>query len=237
MVRELAGFAYNGEKSFCDFAGTSSDVKPIGNFITGSRFVEVDTGIVFLYDEASQSWFAQGSGNGKTVINEATVTLGSAVKYDGTQKTKSVSSVVLGETTLTADTDYEVKDNTGTEIGNYTLYIVGKGSYTGVIAEAWSIAKGDGSVSASPDSLSLTAEGDDGTSTLTVTGDGPISVSSSAEAVATAEIDGTTVTVHPLTEGPATITVTMAASDHYTTATNTIAVTVSAPQDDQGVEG
>ena len=237
MIRELVGFAYDGEKKFCDFAGVSSDTKPTGNFITGSRFIEVDTGIEYLYDEESQTWTAQGSGNGKTLITGATVTLGSAVKYDGTQKTKTVSSVVLGTTTLTANTDYEVKDNTGTEVGDYTLYIVGKGSYTGVIAEAWSIEKGDGSVSASPDSLSLTAEGDDGTSTLTVTGDGPISVSSSAEAVATAEVDGTTVTVHPLTEGSATITVTMAASDHYTTASDTISVTVSAPEDDQGGEG
>ena len=236
MVRELAGFAYDGEKKFCDFAGMSSDTKPTGNFITGSRFIEVDTGVVFLYDETSQSWFSQGSGNGKTLITGATVTLGSAVKYDGTEKTKSVSSVVLGETTLTENTDYIVKDNKGTEVGNYVLHIVGIGSYTGAISEDWSIAKGDGSVSASPDSLSLTAEGDDGTSTLTVTGDGPISVSSSAESVATAEVDGTTVTVHPLTEGSATITVTMAASDHYTTASDTISVTVSAPEDNQGGE-
>lgn len=236
MVRELAGFAYNGDNSFCDFAGVSSDTKPIGNFITGSRFVEVDTGVVFLYDETSQSWFPQGSGNGKTLITGATVTLGSAVKYDGTEKTKSVSSVVLGETTLTENTDYVVKDNKGTEVGNYVLHIVGIGSYTGTISEDWSIAKGDGSVSASPDSLSLTEGGDNGTSTLTITGDGPISVSSSAEAVATAEVDGTTVTVTPVAEGSATITVTMAATDHYTTASDTISVTVAAAEDDQGGE-
>ena len=153
------------------------------------------------------------------------------MKYDGTQKTKSVSSVVVGTTTLTENTDYIVKDNTGTEIGNYVLHIVGIGSYTGVLSEDWSIEKGDGSVTASPDTLSLTAGSDDGTSILSVTGDGVINVSSSAEAVATAEVSGTTVTVHPLAEGSATITVTMAASDHYTTASDTISVTVAEAQE------
>lgn len=231
MVRELAGFAYDGEKKFCDFAGMSTDTKPTGKFITGSRFVEVDTGIPYLYDEESNVWIAQGSGNGKTLITGATVTLGAGLKYDGTEKTKSVTSVVLGTTTLTANTDYEVIDNKATEIGDYVLHIVGKGNYTGVIAKDWSIAKGDGSVSASPDSLSLTEGGEDGTSTLTVTGDGEISVESSAEAVATAEVEGTTVTVKPVAEGSATITVTMAASDHYTTAFDTISVTVAAAEE------
>ena len=228
MVRELAGFAYDGEKKFCDFAGMSSDTKPTGNFITGSRFVEVDTGIHYLYDEESNTWTAQGSGNGKTVITGATVTLGSAVKYDGTEKTKSVSSVVLDTTTLTANTDYEVIDNTGTEIGNYTLYIVGKGSYTGVIPKAWSIDQGTGSVSASPDSLSLTAGGDDGTSTLTVTGDGEVTAESSDEDVATVAVSGTTVTVTPVAAGSATITVTLAETVHYSTASDTISVTIEA---------
>ena len=231
MVRELAGFAFDGAKKFCDFAGMSTDTKPTGNFITGSRFVEVDTGIPYLYDEESNTWMIQGSGNGKTLITGATVTLGAGLKYDGTEKTKSVTSVVLGTTTLTANTDYEVIDNKATEIGTYTLYIVGKGNYTGVIPKEWTIAKGDGSVTASPDSLSLTEGGEDGASTLTVTGNGEITVESSADDVATAEVEGTTVTVKPVAEGSATITVTMAATDHYTTASDTIAVTVAAAED------
>ena len=227
MIRKLVDRYFNEDDKYSEMFGLSSDDKPTKGLITGSRFTEVDTGIVYLFDEESGIWTAQNSGNGRTNIKGATVTLGAAVKYDGTEKTKAVSSVVIGTTTLTEDTDYIVKGNKATEIGNYVLYIVGTGSYTGVIAKGWSIAKGDGSVTASPDSLSLTAEGDNGTSTLTVTGDGPISVSSSAEAVATAEVSDGTVTVHPLTAGSATITVTMAATDHYTTASDTIAVTVA----------
>ena len=219
---------------YCEFAGLSSDEKPDENLLTGSKFQEVDTGIIYLFDEESATWTPSNAGNGKTSIKGATVTLGAAVKYDGTEKTKSVSSVKIGATTLTENTDYIVKDNTGIEVGDYTLHIVGIGSYTGIIAEDWSIAKGDGSVTASPDSLSLTAEGDDGTSSLTVTGDGPISVSSSAEAVATAEVSDGTVTVHPLAAGSATITVTMAATGNYTTASDTIAVTVAEAEDNGG---
>ena len=228
MVREFVNETFAGDRSYRVFFGLSTDDKPTGlKIITGSKFTEVDTGIIYLFDEESATWTPCNAGNGKTSIVGATVTLGAAVKYDGTEKTKSVSSVKIGSTTLTENTDYIVKDNTGIEVGDYTRHIVGIGSYTGIIAEEWSIAKGDGSVSASPDSLSLTAEGDDGTSTLTVTGDGQISVSSSAEAVATAEVSDGTGTVHPLTSGSATITVTMAATDHYTTASDTIAVTVA----------
>ena len=230
MIRKLVDRYFNEDDKYTEMFGLSSDDKPSEGLVTGSKFVEVDTGIEYRFDEESASWIPQNSGNGKTSIQGATVTLGSALKYDGTEKTKAVSSVVLGETTLTANTDYIVKDNKATDVGSYVMYIVGIGSYTGVIAEDWSIAKGDGSVTASPDSLSLTAEGDDGTSTLSVTGDGEISVSSSAEAVATAEVNGNTVTVHPLAEGSATITVTMAASDHYTTASDTISVTVAEAQ-------
>ena len=237
MIRKLVDRYFNEDDKYSEMFGLSSDNKPIGGLITGSKFIEVDTGIVYLFDEESATWTPSNSGNGKTNIKGATVVLGSALKYDGTAKTKSVSSVKIGATTLTENTDYIVKDNTATEIGNYVLHIVGIGSYTGIIAEEWSIGKGDGSVTASPDSLSLTAEGDDGTSTLSVTGDGEISVSSSAEAVATAEVSDGTVTVHPLTAGSATITVTMAATDHYTTASDTIAVTVAEPTPPDDGEG
>ena len=229
MIRNVVERAFTPTLKYIEAFGLSTDTKPTSGIITGSKFTEVDTGIEYRFDDESRTWTPQNSGNGKTSIIGATVTLGSAVKYDGTEKTKAVSTVKIGSTTLTENTDYIVKDNTGTEIGSYVLYIVGIGSYAGAIAEPWTIGKGTGSVSASPDSLSLTAGGDNGTSTLTVTGDGEITVESSAEAVAMAEVSGTTVTVHPVAEGSATITVTMAASDHYTTASDTISVTVTEP--------
>ena len=231
MIRKLVDRYFNEDDKYVEMFGLSSDDKPVEGLITGSKFIEVDTGIEYRFDEESGTWTPQNSGNGKTSIKDATVTLGASVSYDGTEKTKAVSSVKIGSTTLVEDTDYIVKDNKATEIGDYVLHIVGIGSYTGVLSENWSIGIGTGSVSASPDSLSLTAGGENGTSTLTVTGDGEISATSSAEAVATVAVSGTTVTVTPVAEGSATITVTMAASDHYTTASDTISVTVAEAQE------
>lgn len=228
MIRKLTDRYFNMGKKYAEIFGTSSDDKPVEGLVTGSKFTEVDTGIIYLFDETGVEWFAQGSGNGKTSIAGATVTLGSSPVYNGSQKTQSVSSVKLGATTLTENTDYKVKGNTGTDVGDYELQIVGIGSYTGAIIEAWEIAKGSGSVTASPDSLSLTEGGDNGTSTLTIVGDGAVSVASSTAAVATASVSGTTVTVVPVGAGSATITVTLADGEKYEGGTDTISVTVEA---------
>ena len=232
MIRKLVDRYFTEDRKYAEIFGMSSDDKPVEGLVTGSKFTEVDTGIVYLFDEVSQEWFAQGTGNGKTSIAGATVTLGSSPAYNGTQKTQTVSSVKIGATTLVADTDYKIKGNTATDVGSYVLQIVGIGSYTGAISEGWQIVKGSGSVTASPDSLSLTEGGDAGTSALTVVGDGEVSVSTSAKAVATASVEGTTVTVVPVAEGSATITVTLADGEKYEGGTDTISVTVEAASDD-----
>ena len=172
------------------------------------------------------------TGNGKTSIVGATVTLGSSPAYDGTEKTQSVSSVKIGSTTLTENTDYKVINNTGTLPGTYTLHVVGIGSYCGVIAKSWTITKADGSVTASPDTLSLTEGEDAGESMLTVVGDGAVSVSSSDATVATAALnaDGTKVVVTPVAAGSATVTVTLAEGTLYDGGSDTISVTVSAAE-------
>lgn len=36
--------------------GTSSDTKPTAGYANGSTFVEVDTGKLFLFNEAEQTW-------------------------------------------------------------------------------------------------------------------------------------------------------------------------------------
>ena len=148
MIRKLTDRYFTEDRKYAEMFGMSSDDKPAEGLATGSKFTEVDTGIVYLFDEVSGEWFAQGSGNGKTSIAGATVVLGSSPAYDGSQKTQTVSSVKIGSTTLVADTDYKIKNNTGTNVGNYELQIVGIGSYTGAISEAWEITKGSGSVTA-----------------------------------------------------------------------------------------
>lgn len=227
-MRKLVEIMFDENKWYIEAAGMSGETKPTEGIITGSKFTEADTGIESVFDEESGEWFAQNTGNGRTSIAGATVTLGSSPKYDGTEKTQTVSSVKIGATTLVADTDYKVKDNKATDVGAHVLYIVGIGSYTGAVAVDFQIAKGDGSVTASPDSLSLTEGGDAGESALTITGDGAVSVQSSAVAVATAELVGSNVIVTPVGEGSATITVTLAAGHNYNGGTDTISVTVEA---------
>ena len=227
------------EMVYVELACLSGDTKPAGGKImTGSLCVEVDTGAEYRYDEASGMWLAKTPSG--TAITGATVTLGSALTYTGSEQTQAVSSVVVGTTTLTANTDYVIVHNKATDAGTYTLQIVGKGSYYGVIEKEFTVGKASGGVSADPDTLSLEPGGDDGESAITVTGDGALSVTSSAEAVATAEIvvdeedSSVSVLVHPLTAGSATITVTMAATANYTTGSDTISVTVAEPEDDSG---
>ena len=232
MIRALMTKHFDEEKDLVRFAGLSSDEKPVGDLVTGSEFVEVDTGCIYSYDEETQEWFLMKTGNGKTSIVGATVTLGSSPAYDGTEKTQSVSSVKIGSTTLTENTDYKVINNKGTLPGTYTLHIVGIGSYCGVIAKSWTITKADGSVTASPDTLSLTEGEDAGESTLTVVGDGAVSVSSSDATVATAALNaaGTKVVVTPVAAGSATVTVTLAEGTLYDGGSDTISVTVSAAE-------
>ena len=93
MIRTLERKAYTGNLLYCRFVGNSSDSKPTTGIITGSTFLEVDTGKEYLFDESVNEWVATGSGNGRTSIAGATVTLGSALSYTGEELTQTVSSV------------------------------------------------------------------------------------------------------------------------------------------------
>ena len=229
MISKVVELPYKPGKRYVEMFGLSEDEKPVDGLITGSKFTEVDTGDVYRFAEDVGAWLNQKSG--RTSIVGATVVLASSPAYDGTEKTQGVTSVTLGESVLTANTDYVVINNKATFPGSYTLHIVGIGSYSGVISQAFTVTKGSGSVVASPDSFTLTEGGENGESTLTVTGDGAISVESSAKAVATAEVSGGKVIITPVAAGSATVTVTLATGTLYTGGTDTISVTVEAAEE------
>lgn len=46
----------NGVATYFEYAGIHTDTKPTEKVATGSLFVEVDTGDVYIYDEASTTW-------------------------------------------------------------------------------------------------------------------------------------------------------------------------------------
>lgn len=57
MVREFVNQTYTGDRSYREFFGLSTDDKPTGlKIITGSKFTEVDTGDVYMFDEVGKTW-------------------------------------------------------------------------------------------------------------------------------------------------------------------------------------
>ena len=53
MVRILVEKAFTGNTKYIEAAGLSTDEKPKTGVVTGSKFTEVNTGDVYLYDETS----------------------------------------------------------------------------------------------------------------------------------------------------------------------------------------
>ena len=70
MIRKLVDRYFNEEDKYAEMFGLSTDDKPTANLVTGSKFTEVDTGDVYLFDETgsgtwtkvSAGYVAQGEG-------------------------------------------------------------------------------------------------------------------------------------------------------------------------------
>lgn len=76
-------------------------------------------------------------------ITTSMVTLSkTSVSYNGTEQSTTVTVKYNSSTTLAAGTDYEVMGTTSaTDIGTYTVTVIGKGNYTGTIEKTWKINK------------------------------------------------------------------------------------------------
>ena len=64
MIRNIVERCFDqaqaGPKRYVEAAGLSTDAKPTAGLVTGSLFLEADTGRVYVYDEASGSWTRRG---------------------------------------------------------------------------------------------------------------------------------------------------------------------------------
>lgn len=91
-------------------------------------------------------------------ITNAAVTLSeTSFVYTGSEQSVTVSSVKLGEVTLTADTDYEVTGGTtGTNNGSYTVTVTGKGNYKDTASAAWSIGLATPAIETLPTASAIT---------------------------------------------------------------------------------
>ena len=57
MIRVLVEKGFDGQKNYIEAAGLSTDTKPVENIVTGSLFMEVDTGDVYAFSEGdTPSW-------------------------------------------------------------------------------------------------------------------------------------------------------------------------------------
>lgn len=47
---------FEGSKVLVTFAGLSTDQKPVGAFVNGSKYVCVDNGAEYMYNETASEW-------------------------------------------------------------------------------------------------------------------------------------------------------------------------------------
>ena len=58
MVRAIKSRLFASGLKHAEIYGLSTDSKPTGGLVTGSKFTEVDTGAVYLYDETNDgTWY------------------------------------------------------------------------------------------------------------------------------------------------------------------------------------
>ena len=55
MVREITKKLQNDDVNYYEFAGKSTDTKPVHNIGTGSLFLEVDTGEWYAFNEEASA--------------------------------------------------------------------------------------------------------------------------------------------------------------------------------------
>lgn len=61
MIRALVERAFTADKKYVELFGLSTDSKPTTGIVTGSVFVEVNTGKLFLFNEDASAWVEQGA--------------------------------------------------------------------------------------------------------------------------------------------------------------------------------
>ena len=64
MVRIIVDRQFTDSLRYIEAAGLSTDIKPAGTIVTGSLFLEADTGKVFVYDETGNGTWTEIGGAG-----------------------------------------------------------------------------------------------------------------------------------------------------------------------------
>ena len=145
--------------------------------------------------------------------------------YNGIAKKPAVT-IKYGSITLEADTDYTVSYSNNTNAGTAMVTVSGKGNYTGLAVETFTIAKASPVLYFASNSVFKKTTDSAFTNTLTKITDGTVSLSSSNTSVATVNSSSGLVTIKGA--GSATITANAAAGTNYNAGSASYSLTVSA---------
>lgn len=212
---------YTGGQQSPDWTGYDSAEMTIGG--TSAATDAGDYQAIFsLKDKVGTQW-ADGTTEDKTVswsIGRATVnvpTQSGSLTYNGEAQSPSWSGYDSSKMTMGGTTS-------GTNAGSYDANFTTTANYqwpdgtTEAKTVSWSIQKAAGSLSISPESMTLDTSATSKVITVTRAGTGAISAQSSAPGVASVQVSGTTITVTGLENGSATVTVNVAADSNYNAA-------------------
>lgn len=226
---------YTGGQQSPDWTGYDSAEMTIGG--TSAATDAGDYQAIFsLKDKVGTQW-ADGTTEDKTVswsIGRATVnvpTQSGSLTYNGEAQSPSWSGYDSSKMTMGGTTS-------GTNAGSYDANFTTTANYqwpdgtTEAKTVSWSIQKAAGSLSISPESMTLDTSATSKVITVTRAGTGAISAQSSAPAIASVSVSGNQVTVTGLANGSANITISVAADTNYTApASKQCSVTVSLLKD------
>lgn len=226
---------YTGGQQSPDWTGYDSAEMTIGG--TSAATDAGDYQAIFsLKDKVGTEW-ADGTTEDKTVswsIGRATVnvpTQSGSLTYNGSAQSPSWSGYDSSKMTMGGTTS---GTNAGSSAANFTTtanYQWPDGT-TEAKTVSWSIQKAAGSLSISPESMTLDTSATSKVITVTRAGTGAISAQSSAPTIASVSVSGNQVTVTGLANGSANITISVAADTNYTApASKQCSVTVSLLKD------
>lgn len=55
-IRKIEERPFEGDKTLVTFAGLSTDEKPVGKFVNGTKYICVDNGAEYMYNETANEW-------------------------------------------------------------------------------------------------------------------------------------------------------------------------------------
>lgn len=68
--------SYQVQPRYAEYAGLSTDIKPVESINNGDEFQEIDTGFVYKFDETNSEWVKQPTSGGGGAIDDDTISTG-----------------------------------------------------------------------------------------------------------------------------------------------------------------